>query len=315
MPLHPEVQAMYASFAGQPTPVLDRGEGAVASAQLMRRVNPVQGPLDFPGVRVDEHALDIDGRALPVRIYRPQTPGPYAALVNFHGGGWVLGNLALDDVRCARVVAETGVMIVSVDYRLAPEDPFPAALEDGMAVLRWAAEGAAPFEADPARLGITGSSSGGNIAAAIALICRDRGGPELSFQMLNYPVMHADLDRQSYLDFASGFGVTRDMMAWYWDMYAADGDRADPYMAPLCAQDMAGLPPTLIITAECDVLRDEGEAYAERLRSASVPTILARYDGMPHGFLTLPLALAEREAAIDLSVEQIRLHLSPVTAG
>lgn len=312
MPLHPQVQALYASFAGQPAPLLERGDGAVASARLMRRLNPQQGPLDFPGVRVTDHALTVDGRTLPLRIYQPADgSGPLPTLVNFHGGGWVIGNLALDDARLARLVAATGAMIISVAYRLAPEDPYPAALEDGMAVLRWAADGAAPFDADPTRLGITGSSSGGNIAAALALLCRDRDGPRLVFQMLNYPVMHPDFDRGSYREFGTGFGVSRDMMIWYWDMYAGGTDRVDPYLAPLAAEDLSGLPPTFIVTAECDVLRDEGEAYAARLEGAGVPTLLARFDGMPHGFLTLALPLAERDAAIELSIEQVRTHLLP----
>src|SRR5579863_371308 len=211
MPLHPDVHELYAATAAQPPVELERGDGALATAALLRLNNPVQKPLDFPGVRVDGHSLHCEGRTLPLRIYRPETDGPYATLVNFHGGGWVVGNLALDDTRCARIVAETGVMIVSVDYRLAPEHPFPAALGDGMTVLQWAAEGAAPFGANPARLGITGSSSGGNIAAGLALACRDRGGPRLAFQLLNYPVMDASLDWPSYRDFAAGFGTGRDM--------------------------------------------------------------------------------------------------------
>lgn len=313
MPLDPKVQAMFAA-ADQLPVVLEGGERAQASAGMLRRNNPTQGPLDFPGVRVTDHILENEGRGIPLRIYQPDGPGPYATLVNFHGGGWVLGNFALDDMRCARIVAESGVMIVSVDYRLAPEDPFPAALMDGVAVLRWAAGGGARFSADPARLGVTGSSSGGNIAAGLALFCRDQGTPRLAFQMLNYPVMDASLDWQSYRDFGTGFGTSRDMMAWFWDMYAGNADRSDPYMAPLCAKDLSGLPATFIITAECDVLRDEGEAYAARLKAAGVPTVLARYDGMPHGFLTLPLALPERDAAIDMSIRQIKAQLLPTVA-
>lgn len=315
MPLLPQVKAMYATASSQPPLELERGEGARVTAAALRRNNPAQGSLDFPGVHVNEYSLDVDGRTLPLRVYLPETAGPHATLVNFHGGGWVLGNLALDDARCATIVAQTGVMIVSIDYRLAPEDPFPAALTDGMAVLRWAAAGATPFNADPERLGITGSSSGGNIAAGLALQCRDQNGPRLAFQMLNYPVMDSSMDWQSYRDFAVGFGTGRDMMAWFWDVYADGADRSNPYMAPLCADDFGGLPPTFIVTAECDVLRDEGEAYAARLKAAGVPTRLMRYDGVPHGFLTLPLALSERDAAIALSIEQIRRHLLTVGFG
>ena len=314
MPLDSRIQAMFAAASNQAPVVLERGDGARASAAMMRRNNPAQGPLEHAGARVTDHNLVAGGRTLPLRIYQPEASGPYATLVNFHGGGWVLGNLALDDARCARLVAQTGVMIVSVDYRLAPEDPYPAALEDGMAVLEWAAAGAGPFAADPARLGVTGSSSGGNIAAALALICRDRGGPRLAFQMLNYPVLDCDLDTASYREFGVGFGTGRESMDWFWDMYVGPRDRSDPYMAPLRAADLSGLPPTLIVTAECDVLRDEGEAYAARLTAADVPTVLARFDGMPHGFLMLPLALAARDAAIELSVNEIQSRLLPLPA-
>ena len=313
MPLVPHIQAMFAAASGVTPVALERGDGAQASAARMRANNPVQGPLDFAGVLVTDHHLMVEGRALPLRIYQPEASDPYATLINFHGGGWVLGNLALDDTRCARLVAETGAMIVSVDYRLAPEEPYPAALRDGMAVLAWARAGGAPFNVDAARLGITGSSSGGNIAAALALMCRDEGLPRLAFQMLNYPVMDADLETPSYRQFGVGFGTGREAMAWFWDMYAGKADRSDPYMAPLRAANLGGLPPTLIITAECDVLRDEGEAYAARLQAAGIPTVLARYDGMPHGFLTLPLPLPERDAAIALSIDQIRAHLLPLT--
>jgi acetyl esterase len=309
MPLDPEIQALFAAAPPRPPMELERGAGAAATAAKLRAAATPQGPLEFPGITVSDTRVDGGGHQIPVRVYRPEGAGPFPAMLNFHGGGWVLGNLAMDDKRCARMAAEAGVMVLSVDYRLAPEHPYPAAIEDGMAVLRWAEGGAAPFNADPERLAISGSSSGGNIAAALALICRDQGGPDLKFQLLNYPVTDSRLDSPSYGEFGQGPGVTTAMMAWFWDVYAGDHDRSDGRLAPLQAEDLGGLPPTVITTAGCDVLRDEAEAYAERLRQAGAPVTLARYEGLPHGFLTLPLETPKARAAVDLAIRHLKATL------
>jgi acetyl esterase len=310
MSLDPKVQAMYAAAPPRATASLERGPRAVATAEALRRNNPAQGPLDFPGVDVTDSKLDVDGRTLGLRIYRPRSTGPFGALVNFHGGGWVMGNLALDDRRLARIAAEVGLVAIAVDYRLAPEDPFPAALEDGLAALRWAASGAGGLGIDAQRIAIGGSSSGANIAAALALIWRGEAAPPLRFQLLNYPVLDCALDWPSYGEFADGPGVTREMMAWYWDVYAGQAERSDPRMSPLRSDDLAGLPATLVVTAECDVLRDEAEAYAARLMEAHIPTVLTRYDGMPHGFLSLSIDLEQARSAVDLSIRHLRFHLA-----
>lgn len=310
MSLDPKIQAIYAAAAPRAPVALKRGTRARATAEALRRNNPPQGPLDFPGVDVTDLTLDVDGRALGVRVYRPKAPGPLGALVNFHGGGWVMGNYALDDRRLARIAADAGLVVIAVDYRLAPENPFPAALEDGLAALRWAAFGAGEFEVDRHRLAVGGSSSGGNIAAALALIWREEGVPPLRFQLLNYPVLDCALDWPSYSEFASGPGVTRDMMAWYWDVYAGEYDRSDARMSPWRSTNLTGLPATLVVTAECDVLRDEAESYGARLIEAQVPTVVARYDGMPHGFLSLSIDLEQARAAVDLSIEQLKTYLT-----
>jgi acetyl esterase len=307
--LDPEILALFAAAPPRPAMALDRGPGAAAAAAGLRMGNRPQGPLAFPGVTVSDVQVDGGGHAIPVRLYQPHGTGPFPTMLNFHGGGWVIGNLAMDDRRCARMAAEAGVLVASVDYRLAPEHPYPAAIEDGLAVLRWAGSGAGAFDADPQRLAISGSSSGGNIAAALALICRDRGGPALKFQLLNYPVTDSRLDFPSYGEFGQGPGVTAAMMAWFWDVYAGDNDRSDGRLSPLRATDVSGLPPTVITTAACDVLRDEAEAYGERLRQAGVPVILARYEGVPHGFLTLAIEVPQARAAVNLAIEHLKKTL------
>lgn len=230
------------------------------------------------------------GPAGPVRLRltAPADPGPLPALVYFHGGGFVVGSLNSHDNLCRTLTNAAGVAVVSVDYRLAPEHPFPAAVEDATAAVAWLADpaNAAALGLDPARLAVGGDSAGGNLAAVVARRARDRGGPRLALQVLLYPVVDCDLDTPSYRENAAGYMLTRDAMAWYWSQYVPDpARRSDPDAAPLRADDLAGLPPALVVTAGYDVLRDEAEAYARRLAAAGVPVRLARHPGMIHGFL------------------------------
>jgi acetyl esterase len=211
-----------------------------------------------------------------------------AALVYFHGGGWVLGSVITAHGVCAALAHESRYTVVSVDYRLAPEHPFPAAVEDAWAATTWVHKHGAELGA-PGPLAVGGDSAGGNLAAVMALRARDRGLP-LAFQLLVYPVMDADLDTTSYPENAQGYWLTRAGMAWFWDQYLPDGDRFHPDASPLRAEDVSGTPPALVITAEYDPLRDEGEAYARRLEEAGVPVTLSRYDGLIHAFHPRPRA-------------------------
>ncbi len=238
--------------------------------------------------RVRDLKIPGPGGELAIRAITPldAPAGPLPIVVYYHGGGWVAGDLASHEGVCRALANAAGAVVVSVDYRLAPEHPFPAAAEDAHAALAWLAENAAEVGGDPTRLAVCGDSAGGNLAAVAALIARDRGGPSIALQVLAYPITDFDLETESYRLFAEGFHLTRADMAWYWDQYAPNlKDRAHPYASPTRAEDLSGLPPALVITAGHDVLRDEGESYARRLRESGTAVKLSRYEGMIHGFL------------------------------
>jgi acetyl esterase len=248
------------------------------------------------------------GTEIPIRIYAPLAPAvaPAAALVFFHGGAFVLGDRYTEELRCLRYAAEVPCVVVSVDYRLAPEHPYPAAVDDCFAGLEWTLAHALELGVDPARVGVGGSSAGGALAAAVALRARDTGGPPLAFQLLNYPVIDDRMDTASMRAFATTplwtSGATADM----WDHYLGDrklrGD-VSPYAAPGRAADLSGLPPAYVLTAELDPLRDEGIEYARRLMEAGVPTELHTVAGACHGFDIIAADGALGQRAID---EQVR---------
>jgi len=259
------------------------------------------GPLDPVGSVVDQA---VPGPAGPVRVrvYEPAgAERPYPALVYLHGGGWVVGSLDSHDGVCRALAARTPCVVVAVDYRLGPEHRFPAAVEDAWAATAWVAEHAASIGADTARVAVGGDSAGGNLAAAVALRARDHGLP-LALQVLVYPAMDYDFDRPSYVAYADGYGLTREAMRWYWDLYLGpDGDGFDPEASPLRATDVVGVAPALVITAEYDPLRDEGEEYAARLAEAGVSVTLSRYDGIIHGFFRMPGTISRAHHALDES--------------
>ena len=237
---------------------------------------------------VEDRSVPGPAGPIPVRVYRPEGQAPLPVVVFFHGGGYALGGLESHDGDARAITNEAGCVVVAVDYRLAPEHPFPAGPEDCSAALEWVAGHAAEIGGDPARLAVMGDSAGGGLAAVAARRARDRGGPELRLQVLVYPVADWDLDTESMIANANGYFLTRDSMAWMRDMYLPDGDAEHPDASPLLAEDLAGLAPALIITAELDPLRSADEAYARRLEEAGVPVTLSNYDGMIHGFFSLP---------------------------
>jgi acetyl esterase len=236
---------------------------------------------------------------MPTRIYTPYGTGPFPVLVYFHGGGWVIGNLEAYDATCRALTKAAGCIVIAMEYRLAPEHTFPAAPEDCYAATCWVAANAAAIGGDPRRIAIGGDSAGGNLTAVVAQMARDRGGPALVYQLLVYPVTNYDYDTASYRENADGYLLTRDAMVWFWNHYlrsAADGDH--PLASPLRASDLRGLPPAMVLTAEFDPLRDEGEAYARRLQEAGVPVTLKRYTGMIHGFFSLGTVLDQGKQAM-----------------
>ncbi len=238
--------------------------------------------------KIEDRKIPGPAGLLRVRIIKPETAGQGSlpVVVYFHGGGWVLGNIESHEGICRAVANAGGVIVVAVDYRLAPEHRFPSAAEDAYAATSWAAEHAAEFGGDPRRIAVAGDSAGGNLAAVTCLMALDRGKPSLKFQALLYPITNDDINNESYKAYADGFFLTRTEMAWYWEHYVAKPeDRGHPHASPSQAADLRGLPPALVITAEFDVLRDEGEAYAHQLQAAGVAVKLHRYDGMIHGFI------------------------------
>ena len=237
-----------------------------------------------------------------VRLYAPRTApdgeGVVPVLLFFHGGGWMFGDLDTADGICRGLASTSGANVVSVDYRLAPEHPFPAALEDALAALRWAHE-AGSLGARAARVAVGGDSSGANIAAAVALKARDDAGPPVAFQLLIYPTLDASMSGPSLELFADDPWLSAAEVAGYWSRYLAGAPADDPYASPAAAADLARLPPAHVITAAMDPLRDEGEAYAERLRAAGVHVTSRRYEGVPHGFMSF-------DAKVDLGGDAIR---------
>ncbi len=262
---------------------------------------------DIPGMRKPEVASVVErsiagpGGPLTLRIYTPRGAGPFPLMSFFHGGGFVLCSLDTHDGMCRNLCAGIGCVVVSVDYRLAPEHKFPAALDDCLAATRWTAEHADELKGDATRLMVAGDSAGGNFAAVTALRARDEGGPRLCAQMLIYPVTdHYSADLPSMRDNAEGYGLTRAAMRYYWDHYLNDASEARHALAaPRHAASLANLPPTLIVTAEYDPLRDEGEDYGAALVRAGVPVTLRRWLGVNHGFFFFPGVVERATSAVD----------------
>lgn len=257
--------------------------------------------------KVEEKKIPVAGGEITARIYTPGGEGPFPALIYYHGGGWVIGNLDTVDVPCRMLANRAGCVVVSVDYRLAPEYKFPTAAEDAYAAAKWVAEYGESIGVDPERIAVGGDSAGGNLAAVVALMAREQGGPSLAYQMLIYPVTNHSYDTDSYRDNAEGYFLTKNTMVWFWNHYLRDEqDGQNPYASPLLADDLSGLPPALVITAGFDPLRDEGEAYAERLKAAGVPVEATRYDGMIHGFFWMPGVLAAAHYGIHQAANALK---------
>ncbi|MFA5063911.1 MAG: alpha/beta hydrolase [Dehalococcoidia bacterium] len=237
---------------------------------------------------------------LPVRIYSPSDRVGLPIILYIHGGGWVVGSISTHDNVCRKLANRSGAIVVSLGYRLAPENKFPAGLEDVYAALQWAHTEAVSFGGDPGRLAVAGDSAGGNLAAAICLVTRARGGPPIRFQALAYPAVDAsNQDRESYRLNEKGYYLTRKIIEHVIPLYINKPDDVlDPYVSPLLANDVTGLPPGLVITAQFDPLMSEGEAYATRLFNSGIPCKLHRYNGMIHGFLSFTGLLPQAGQAI-----------------
>jgi len=293
MPLDPQVEAMMKQNAAmRPNPNATIEERRAA----FRNRPAAKGPAVY---RAEERTISGPGGGIPVRIYTPVGVGPFPALVWFHGGGWVVGDLEWSDGVARHLCVGAGCVVVSVDYRLAPEFKFPAGLQDCYAATEWTAGNAARWNIDPSRTAVGGDSAGGNLSAAVCMMARDNGGPRISLQVLVYPVTDRNFDTKSYQENGVGYGLGKQAMIENWSLYLAnDRDARNPLAAPLQASNLKGLPPALVITAEYDPLRDEGNAYAARLESDGVPVVNTCYTGVTHGFFNQWAVLDKGKAAI-----------------
>ncbi len=303
--LDPQIQAVLeeqAAAGAQPPGSVTTEE---LRAQYVKQCKEQWGELD------EVHAVeDVDADGVPIRIYRPvETDEPSMALVYFHGGGWVIGSIETHDGPARAIARRAGIVVVSVDYRLAPEHRFPAALDDAWAATQWVSSHAADLRLDVDRIGVGGDSAGGNLAAVVARRGRDHAIP-IALQLLLYPVINHAFDTPSYSFFSQGYGLTRDGMQWFWEQYLGEGgDGTNPDASPSQAGDLRRLPRAIVVTAEADVLRDEAESYAQRLFLSTVETEGYRYDGMIHGFLRMAGKVERSNAAFDELAPSIRAML------
>ena len=303
-PLDPQVKVLIDQMAAAKQPAFHSQTPEDARKAMLAMLD-VLGP--GPAVhKVEDREIPGPAGEIPVRIYGP-SGRPNGILVYFHGGGWVVGDLASHDYVCRALTNEAGCVVVAVDYRLAPEAKFPAAPEDCFAATQWAAKNATSLGSDADHIAVGGDSAGGNLAAAVAIMARDRGGPRLRHQMLIYPVTDSVMNTGSHKEFVEdGMVLSNADMVWFWGHYLknqSDGD--SPYASPLRARDLKNLPPAHIITASHDPLRDEGEAYAEALKKSGNQVKVKRYAGVIHGFFSLQAAIdqgktATRELAAEL---------------
>src|SRR5262245_14307520 len=277
-----------------------------AARQLIIDLFVTKGDREPVG-RVEDREVPGPAGSIPIRIYTPGGTGPWPVLVFFHGGGWTIGNLETHDAPCRALTNAVGCLVVSVDYRLAPEHKYPAAPDDCYTATCWVANHAAEIGGDPRRIAVGGDSAGGNLAAVVSQTARDLGGPPLVFQLLVYPVTDHRFDTPSYRENADGYFLTRDAMEWFFNHYlarSADGDQ--PAASPLRAADVRGLPPAFVMTAEYDPLRDEAEAYAARLREAGVRVAMTRYAGTIHGFFSMGNLLSAGKQGMEDAAAALR---------
>lgn len=298
MPLDPQAQAYLERLAAAKVPP-KREVGPEKLRQQAKAQVPYLSGEPAPVGHIENIEVPGPHGPVPVRIYTPASPGPFPVLLYVHGGGWVNCDLDTHDTVCRGLANGADCMVAAVDYRQAPENRFPVGLEDSYAALEWLAANADKLNGDPARMAVGGDSSGGNFAAALALLARDKGEPKLAFQLLIYPIIDLRMGTPSYESNATGYGLTREDMEWYVEQYInGEEDILNPLASPGLAGDLRGLPPALVLTAEYDPLVDEAETYARQLAEAGVPVKLSRYDGMIHGFIRMTALIDRSHMAI-----------------
>jgi acetyl esterase len=290
-PLHPQARALLDAIASA-----GAGDEGPRDLSALRRLESVEATFfghPQPVYSVRDERIDGPGGPMRIRLYEPGAGAPGPAVLFIHGGGWALGGIEMSDHVCRALCRASHMVIASVDYRLAPENPFPAALDDSFTALQW-------LRANADAVAVCGDSAGGNLAAAVALKARDSGIRDIALQVLIYPALDPTLADESFERSASGYGLTRDDMRYFWDLYlASPADASNPYASPSQARDVSGLAAAFIVTAEYDPLVGEGEKYARRLRELGVKVRLRRFDGMIHGFVGYLGAIADAQIAID----------------
>lgn len=310
MPVNPQIQGLLDEFEKQGLPPFD--QMSVTQARVVA--------LDFRGLQGEPENIaevrDIlvpgPAGALPVRVYHPSPGIKLPLVVYFHGGGWVIGDLEIVDKPCRALANASQCVVASVNYRLSPETKFPGPSEDCYAATRWLAEHAEAIGANGRFLAVAGDSAGGNLAAVVALMARDRGAPKINYQLLIYPVTAPARGTEfaSYQENADGYLLTKASMEWFWDHYLASPDDArNAYASPLLASDLTGLPPAMVVTAEFDPLRDEGIAYARRLQEAGVKVKSSHYEGAIHGIFWMAGALERGRQLMDEVGNELRTQV------
>ena len=300
---------MLASSGAPPIEQLPLAEARAVRSEMLEAGGPEE-----PVAEVQNRSVPGPGGPIAVRVYRPTKNQTLPALVFFHGGGFVICNLETHDRLCRRIANASGCAVISVDYRLAPEHKYPAAVDDAYAATRYIAEHAAEFGVDSNRIAVGGDSAGGNLATVVSLLSRDRAGPRLKFQLLIYPVVDFYDESPSMQQFSKDHFLTREGMDWFTQNYLPSHEAGlEPSASPMNAKDFRGLPPTMIITAECDPLRDQGEAYARKLQVAGVPVEWKRYEGMIHPFFQFGGILDTAKVAMKDAASALRGALGTAT--
>lgn len=307
MALDAIVKGLLDQMAANPMPKL----WEVAPAQGREMYRMMASTFEPPAVpigKIDNVTMPGPAGEIKLRVYTPVAGGSAAlpCLVYFHGGGWVIGDLDTHDALCRTLANETSARVVAVDYRLAPENKYPAAADDAYAAVKWVEQNAAKLGIDPNLIAVAGDSAGGNLAAVVALMAKQKGGPRIVFQLLIYPVTQLRAQTESMKSFAEGYFLERRTMDWFCDQYAPGADPKDWRCSPLAAEDLAGLPRAYIVTAGFDPLRDEGKAYADKLNHAGVAAVYVDYPSMVHGFFNMSAVLPTARQAIADAAKALR---------
>ncbi|HTO41250.1 MAG TPA: alpha/beta hydrolase [Rhizomicrobium sp.] len=311
MPLDPLLQAFLDQMKDQPAPPMQE-LGASGARDMFAGLMSLVGPKDVPIGKTENILIPGPGGDIAARIYAPVAAGSDAqpTLVFFHGGGWVIGDLDTHDGLCRMFANEGELKVIAVDYRRAPENPFPAAIDDAFAALTWIEDNAAQLGVDPNRVAVGGDSAGAGLAAVVSQMAKDMAAPKVGFQLLMFPVTHVGGDTSSLHDFAQGYFLETPTLQWFYDCYVPNAqDRNDPRVSPLLAEDLSGLPGAYVMLAGHDPLHDEGQLYADKLRAGGVAVTVADYPDLVHDFIYMQAVLPQAHEAVAAAAKAVSAAL------